>query len=416
QSIAKRVAEEYGTTAGELVGFRVGSRGGGSGADSKKICAKTVIEFVTEGLLLFQLSRSPESFANFDCIVIDEAHERNKETDLLLALCRNHLRTPGHSPLKVVVMSASIDPTRFRDYFDGCPTVDCPGKIFPVEEYYRPPPALPRPEDDGEPKKKSGKPDIVAHAVDVLFDDVVNHRASGDVLIFLSGSKQIMQCVDRINARAKETVERRVGVVAYPLFASMPEEEKRRSTDPDHRAGVLEENGKNPAVCGEDSSSMRKVICCTNIAETSLTIDGVAFVLDGGTANKQSYNHELRSAALGEELVSRASTMQRRGRAGRTRAGYCFYLYSETTHKETMPPYETPQILQTSVDALILYALNVQGKSIEQIGLLDCPPGHSVADAKERLLDLELIRVVDGSEPSKAGPTLLELTEEGKLA
>ncbi|CAD7939848.1 unnamed protein product, partial [Amoebophrya sp. A120] len=370
QSIAQRVAQEYGTEVGKLVGFRVGNRGSEKTASSKQISRETVIEFATEGLLLHQLSRSPDSIANYDCIIIDEAHERNKETDLLLTICRNHLRKSDRKPLKVVVMSASIDPSRFCAYFDNCATVDCPGKNFPVEEIYLPIEVASSPGEN-----HSGSFDnLVEHAVEVLFEEIVGKRAEekGDVLIFLAGAKPISECVQSIKSRAMdEGLDDRV--VAYPLYASMPEEDKDHAKDPEHRTGL--------------------VICCTNIAETSLTIDGVCFVLDGGTSKQLSYNHDLRCSALREERISQASAKQRRGRAGRTRPGVCFYLYSKDTHENVMPDYDQPQILRVSVDSLVLYALHVQGCSIEDLGLLDCPTEAHIAAAKQRLLDLRMVQL-----------------------
>ena len=195
-------------------------------------------------------------------------------------------------------MSATIDPTRFSEYFGACPTMNCPGKNYDVVECFAPFTSQPPTENNISIKGMIN----IDHAVNVLFEKILYKYGkpnsidfeSGDVLIFLSTSAQIMICVDRINARAKR--ENMAFVVAYPLFAQMPEMDKCAARDPNHRTGL--ENNTNG--CSEFS---RKVICCTNIAETSLTIDQIRFVIEGGYAKKPIYDHHIRSKALSEREV-----------------------------------------------------------------------------------------------------------------
>ena len=363
------------TKVGELVGFQVGSKGR-SRDECVKTSENTAIEFVTEGLLLFRMARSKEFLSQYDCVIIDEMHERNMEQDLSLSILREKLREYKKSrpDFKLVIMSASIDADRFRNYLDGCPKLDCPGRIYDIADIYKDAP--------------TGN-DIVAHSVDVLFNDILvagTPSDDGDVLIFLSGAREIDDCVSRIRTRASKEG---VLVDAFPLYSKLSHEAINQATNPDCR-----------------KKGSRKVICSTNLAETSLTIDGVTSVIESGLARKMRYCHQLRCSALNEERISQASIMQRRGRAGRTKPGTCYYLYSETSRNE-LPKYDNPQILESSVDALVLFSLDVCGRSIEHLGLLDCPTEEQIANSKVRLLDLELI---------EEGENGLSLSEDGKLA
>ena len=395
QKLAGRVAQEYITELGDLVGFKVGSRGRAR-EECVKVSENTVIEFVTEGLLLHNMAKSRAFIERYDCIIIDEMHERNAEQDLCLSLLREHLRESKESRpfFKVVVMSASIDAVRFSEYFDNCPTLDCPGRNFQVAEIYSPP-GISVDEPMG----------AVPHAVDVLFENIVDGAkdATGDVLIFLSGASDIDECVRGIQERASKKGDL---VVAYPLYSRLDQGSISKATNPQHRKGLNDEMAACLKRNNENDSMIRKVICTTNIAETSLTIDGVRFVIDSGLAKKAKYDHTLRCPVLCEDSVSRASTIQRKGRAGRTGSGWCYYLFSEAFHK-AMKDYDTPKILEGSVDELILFSLSVCGKSIIEMGLLDSPKLEDIQRAEDRLLDLDFVAKTEGR---------LLLTESGKVA
>lgn len=226
---------------------------------------------MTEGWLLHHLSETPEIVSNYNCIIVDEAHERNIETYLLLTLLRKMVQDQVF-PLKVIGMSATIDPAQFRECFKDCSVIDCPGKLYPVEEFYRPPS-----KSTSDESKCIGAIDI-GNAISVLFEVLHNFVGEpGDCLIFLSGSAQIHQCVDQINARAK--IEEMPFVFACPLYVQIKESDIDAATDTNHRIGVLKTtDGKYERI--------RKIICCTNIAQTSLTIDGVHFFIEGGYAKK----------------------------------------------------------------------------------------------------------------------------------
>uniref|UniRef100_A0A7S1FWE5 Helicase ATP-binding domain-containing protein n=1 Tax=Corethron hystrix TaxID=216773 RepID=A0A7S1FWE5_9STRA len=396
QSIAKRVSQEYQTGLGGKVGYRVGMRG--SLVESQKISKETIIEFVTEGWLLFQLTKSPEKLYNYDCIIVDEVHERNVETDLLLALLKKAVENESKRFLKVVIMSATINHTQIQTYFNKCPVVDCPGKIHKVEEFYCP-------TSDGNQEGLD-----VSHAVNILFEKILkkfgagDHYEDGDCLIFLSGSQQIIECVDKINKRARESGT--PYAVAYPLFAQMDEKDKSAAINQSHRTGLAHvTDGKH--------QYSRKIICCTNIAETSLTVHGIRFVIEGGYAKKSSYDHHIRCKSLSEKRVSEASAHQRRGRAGRTAPGRCYYLYSQKV-KDQMEKYERPKILETPVEKLILYCLQVHKTSIENLSLLDCPDILFISAAKDRLMHLGMIEETkdshDAIQPTKDGHVAIQLS------
>lgn len=311
QRIAERVSLEYISDIGDLVGFRVGRRNS-SIEESQKVSINTRVEFVTEGWLLHSLMKSPKLLANYDCIIVDEAHERNLETDLLLCLLKRFLIQNENKKVKVVVMSATIDPKLFSDYFNGCPVIDCPGKQYPVEELYI---------KHAESEKVDADDPIVSKAVNVIFEITnsygLDHNfETGDCLIFLSGAKQINNCVQKINSMSRS--KNKPYIVAYPLYAQMPENEKDAAINPEHRTGLNNEtDGKH------DLS--RKIICCTNIAETSLTIKKIRFVIESGFAKKIGYDAIVKSKSLKLVVISKASANQRRGRAGRYVFNYILY-------------------------------------------------------------------------------------------
>ena len=416
-SLHKKLVEELAGTPGEVggwVGFQIGSRGQSfeERKDSKKISVGTRIEFVTEGLLLQKLKSQKDSIA-YDCVIVDEAHERGKDTDFLMALLRK-IVIDAKCNLKVVVMSASINKRQFSDYFGKCPVIECKGKKFKVEKIYRPlngksfvptssedslsrdiektnncdksrteefcdiERAVKTPNcsslcinenKDDQNEMLTGKNNRVNYAVNILFTEV-HPGEKGDVLIFLPGKNEIHDAVDQIQQRAEKE------------FA-----ETDLATQPEY---------------------VRKVVCCTNIAETSLTIPGVKFVIDVGQAKKITYDHELRISALVLTNNSQASAKQRKGRAGRIEPGFCYRICSKMEF-DKLAKYDTPELNQCSIDEVYLYALSVFG-SIEQLELMpDAQPSESSLEfAKERLLNLEFVE----KQPNEK----IELTADGKLA
>ena len=403
---------------GGWVGYQIGSAGktGDEMKNCKKVSGDTRIHFVTEGLLLQKLKGARES--NYNCIIIDEAHERGRDTDLLLAHLRDIVKKNSREEnkernLKVVVMSASINAKQFSRYFNDCPIVNCDGKMHEVTCEYLPP-LMPKKENDNNvnwngyhsredsdedsswedenvrdrqqstikvnPNNKPMKSQdamkiLIQHIVDIIFNKIItttngqnsNKMRDGDILVFLPGQGEIHQCVDAINKRARKIGVKKGGCVT------------------------------------------RKVVCCTNIAETSLTIPGVTVVLDAGKAKKIQYDNILRISALKLTDISQASAKQRKGRAGRVEPGHCFRLYSEDHFNNEMAPFDIPAMKQSPIDKLYLYAMEVF-KGLEEIELMEDaqPDKVSIDSAKKRLWNLEYI------ESSSSGS--IQISTEGKFA
>jgi len=286
----------------------------------------------------------------------------------------------------------SIDAQRFCTYFNNSPHLECPGHNFPVDDVYVA--SQNNFEDEGA---------LAHHVVEVLFEHIVYKKDEGDVLVFLSSAREIDACVNGINSRA---LKDGTLVIAYPLYSQLDDSAISAAKNPDHRDGLA---GEMEGLKSKTKDQVvRKVVCCTNIAETSLTIDKIRFVIDAGQAKKLRYDHRLRCTALVQDWVSHASTVQRKGRAGRTSSGVCYHLYSEDHHNRKMSRYDTPAILEKSVDELILLSLSACQRSIEELGLLDTPNQDDILSAKERLLELGFIE--------KCAPNRISLTNCGRVA
>ncbi|XP_066936365.1 uncharacterized protein [Clytia hemisphaerica] len=389
---------------GGWVGFHVGSKGkpGDEKKQSRKISKDTRICFVTEGLLLQKLKRTNMQ-TSYDCIILDEAHERGSDTDLLLAHLRdivnNNNKANNGENLKIVIMSASINAQAFSMFFNNCPIVNCEGKMHDVSLRYKP--LLNHDADDvdqsieefvdankkrivkGRSKgEKKGKAvdSLIKHVVNIIFDDIVTETvegapiqratADGDVLVFLPGQSEIFKCVEEINKRALEELKE---------VNKIHEGKEKRP----------QKKRKSRNFATQRKFNTKKVVCCTNIAETSLTIPGVTYVLDSGKAKKMLYNNRLRLATLKMVDISQASAKQRKGRAGRVQPGQCYRLYSKEHHEETMEAFDEPAMKQMSIDKLYLEAMDVS-RGLENIHLMkDAQPDpESIQNAKERLLNL----------------------------
>ncbi|CAE8717365.1 unnamed protein product [Polarella glacialis] len=479
KSLAERVAEEFGTELGELVGYHVGSRGGGGGEPQKK-SSRTALLFVTDGLLLHNQRQE------LGAMVIDEAHERGRDSDLLLARWRRKC-LEGIAVPPLVVMSASINAQRFADYLQ-CEVVDIPGKMYDVEEHYVPLPAA----TDLDHKESEYVNAFCQHACDVLYDKIVGKAQQGDVLIFLPGKGEIQECIRLIKDRelANSTEEQAVpqppkqgadryqnrndlaalqsqladlskqefglqnkvggGSSKRQLRKRMAQLQKKKSEikqkiwDLEQRSKFQREQDRNKhthwtaklqtsiwgaqelvdvyalysampaheqdmAIHSESRRNhktryVRKVVCCTNIAETSLTIDGVRFVMDAGLARQVKFDHELRCSSLCLVSTSQAAAVQRKGRAGRVASGWCYRLFSHEEFKQR-PAFEDPEMLKVPVERLLLYLLHHRIGDIEDLGLLDAPPELAIRTAKQTLIDLGFLT-----------PDGRSLTEDGLIA
>ena len=264
------------------------------------------MRLMTDGLLLAEIHRDP-LLRRYDTVIVDEAHERSLNIDFLLGYLARIL--PRRPDLKVIITSATIDPERFAAHFGGAPVVEVSGRTYPVELRYR------------EPPEEADLPDAIGDAVQELL-----REAPGDVLVFLSGEREIRDTADALRGRLPDHIE------LLPLYARLSTADQQRVFKP---------------------HTQRRVVLATNVAETSLTVPGIRYVVDPGTARISRYSARLKVQRLPIEPISQASADQRKGRCGRTSDGIAIRLYSEEDFEER-PRFTDPEILRTSLAAVIL--------------------------------------------------------------
>ena len=348
RTVADRIAAELGTELGGVVGYKV--RFAGTSSDD------TLVKVMTDGILLTELQRDRE-LLRYDTLIIDEAHERSLNIDFILGYLKRLL--PSRPDLKVIITSATIDPQRFSTQFWGAPVIEVSGRTYPVEVRYRP---LADPDHpDREPRDQvQGISDAVAE---------LTAEGPGDILVFLSGEREIRDTAEALAGRANLDV--------LPLYARLPAAEQHRIFDP-HQA--------------------RRVVLATNIAETSLTVPGVRYVIDAGTARISRYGQRAKVQRLPIERISQASADQRKGRCGRTADGICIRLYSEEDFA-SRPQFTDPEILRTSLAAVILQMAALGLGEIGDFPFIDPPQSRNVTDGV-RLLE-ELGALTPGRGPSR---------------
>jgi ATP-dependent helicase HrpA len=333
RTVAERIARELDVPLGEAVGFAV--------RFSDRSHEDTLVRLVTDGLLLAEIRRDP-LLRRYDTVIVDEAHERSLNIDFLLGYLRRIL--PRRPDLKLVITSATIDPARFSRHFGDAPVVEVSGRTFPVEVRYRP-----LDEDDADVL------DAIGDAVEELLDE-----QPGDILVFLSGEREIRDTADALRGRLRSDVE------LLPLYARLSTAEQDR------------------VFRGHDG---RRVVLATNVAETSLTVPGIRYVVDPGTVRISRYSARLKVQRLPIEAISQASAEQRKGRCGRTADGICIRLYSDEDFAER-PAFTDPEILRTSLAAVILQMAVAELGPIEEFPFLDPPDRRQVRDGVRLLQEL----------------------------
>ncbi|HEX8121016.1 MAG TPA: ATP-dependent RNA helicase HrpA [Solirubrobacteraceae bacterium] len=354
RTVAERIAEELQVPLGEAVGYSVRFNDRSS-RDSR-------VRVLTDGLLLAEIQRD-RLLKRYDTIIVDEAHERSLNIDFLLGWIKSIL--PRRPDLKVIVTSATIDPARFAAHFDGAPVVEVSGRTYPVEVRYAPSEADP--------------PDAVADAVASLTP------LAGDVLVFLSGEREIRDTAEVLRGRLD-------AVDVLPLYARLSAAEQQR----------VFRRGPRP-----------RVVLATNVAETSLTVPGVKYVVDTGTARISRYSARLKVQRLPIEPVSQASADQRKGRCGRTSAGVCIRLYSEEDFLER-PRFTDPEILRTSLASVILQMAAARLGDIEEFPFLDPPDRRQIRDGLNLLSELGALR--DDRSLTPIGRKLAALPVDPRMA
>ncbi len=350
RTIAERVAEELGVPLGGPVGYAV--------RFADRSSDETLVRLMTDGLLLAEIQHD-RLLRRYDTIVVDEAHERSLNIDFLLGVLKRIL--PRRPELKLIVTSATIDVERLSEHFDGAPVVEVSGRTYPVETRYRPVP-------DAEHERLDAIPD----AVKELLRD-----GPGDVLVFLSGEREIRDTAELLGGRLRSDVE------ILPLYARLSHAEQQK---------VFQ------------GHSRRRVVLATNVAETSLTVPGIGSVVDPGTARVSRYSARLKVQRLPIEPISQASADQRKGRCGRTSDGICIRLYDEDDFA-ARPRFTDPEILRTSLASVILQMAALELGDVEDFPFLDPPDARQVRDG------VALLRELGALEPASAAPGVSEAAE-----
>ncbi len=344
-SVAKRIAQELGTPLGEVVGFKVRFQ--------DRLSRGASVKLMTDGILLAETQTDPLLLA-YDTLIVDEAHERSLNIDFLLGYIRQIL--PRRPDLKVVVTSATIDAQRFAEHFTGqngaAPVLMVSGRLFPVEQRWRP----------FEEARGYDLNDALAEAVDELWRDVHN---SGDILVFLPGEREIREAADHLRGHLSHSVVLRQAEV-LPLFARLSQVEQDRIFD---------------------SHSGRRIVLTTNVAETSLTVPGIKYVIDAGTARMKRYSFRSKVEQLLVEPISQAAANQRAGRCGRVANGICIRLYDEKDFA-ARPPFTDPEILRSSLAGVILRMKSLHLGVVEDFPFLEKPSGRAIADGYQLLHEL----------------------------
>ncbi|GAA3429964.1 ATP-dependent RNA helicase HrpA [Streptosporangium sandarakinum] len=330
RTVAERVAEELDTPLGEAVGYKV--------RFTDQVSDGTLVKVMTDGILLAEL-QGDRDLAQYDTLIIDEAHERSLNIDFILGYLKQLL--PRRPDLKIVITSATIDPERFSRHFGDAPIVEVSGRTYPVEVRYRP-----VEEDDDQIQ-------AISDAVDELCAE-----GPGDILVFLSGEREIRDTADALSKRKDAEV--------LPLYARLSAAEQHR---------VFQRH------------SGRRIVLATNVAETSLTVPGIKYVVDPGFARISRYSHRTKVQRLPIEAISQASANQRKGRCGRVSEGVCIRLYSEEDFL-SRPEFTDPEILRTNLASVILQMTSIGLGDIGAFPFVEPPDQRQVRDGYDLLLEL----------------------------
>ncbi|WP_145012489.1 ATP-dependent RNA helicase HrpA [Pseudomonas oryzihabitans] len=388
RSVAARVAEELGSPLGELVGYQVRFEDQSTDA--------SLIKLMTDGILLAE-TQHDRFLERYDTIIVDEAHERSLNIDFLLGFLKTLL--PRRPDLKLIITSATIDLERFAKHFDGAPIVEVSGRTYPVETWYRP--LSSEVDEDGERLVDDLSVD---QGILQALDEIEAHERSvgqrpGDVLVFLPGEREIRDCAEVLRKAQLKFTE------VLPLYARLTPAEQQKIFQP--RPG-------------------RKIVLATNVAETSLTVPGIRYVIDSGTARISRYSYRAKVQRLPIEAISQASANQRKGRCGRVEPGICIRLYSEEDFLGR-PTFTDPEILRTNLAAVILQMLHLRLGRIEDFPFIEPPDGKAIKDGFTLLQELSAVDVEGRLLPlgrqlarlpvdPRLGRMLLEATEQGSLA
>lgn len=351
RTVAQRIADELGSQLGETVGYTV--------RFTDRVSDRTLVKLMTDGILLAEIQRD-RRLLRYDTLILDEAHERSLNIDFLLGYLRELL--PRRPDLKVIITSATIEPQRFAAHFGGAPIIEVSGRTYPVEIRYRPlevPVPVGSDDDPDDPDHEIVRTET-RDEVEAIVDAIGELQAEppGDVLVFLSGEREIRDTAEALSGLKHTEV--------LPLYARLPTAEQQKVFAP---------------------HTGRRVVLATNVAETSLTVPGNRYVIDPGNARISRYSRRLKVQRLPIEPISQASAAQRAGRCGRVAPGVCIRLYSEQDFA-SRPRYTEPEILRTNLAAVLLQMAALQLGDIDDFPFLDPPDRRSIRDGVQLLQEL----------------------------
>ncbi|XP_054857708.1 probable ATP-dependent RNA helicase DHX40 [Eublepharis macularius] len=362
-SVAQRVAEEVNCPLGSIVGYQV--------RFDECVSEETSIKYMTDGCLLRQILADPH-LSKYSVVILDEAHERSLSTDILFGLLKQMFlekKPPDRKkPLKVVIMSATLDTGKFSEFFGGCLVVDIPGRSYPVKEIFC----------DLLGQRDAESSAYVTETVNVTLDIHLNSLA-GDILVFLTGQSEIERAC-RLLFQKAEAINYRLdvkdcsvsGLLLLPLYGSMPTDQQRRIFLP-------------------SPPGIRKCVVATNIAATSLTIDGIRYVVDSGFVKQVNHNPRVGLDTLEVVPISKSEALQRAGRAGRTVSGKCYRVYSKKFWDQCMPDHMVPEIQRTSLTSVILTLKCLAIHNVIRFPYLDRPEERRILEALKQLYQCSAI-------------------------
>ncbi len=363
RSVATRLAQELKTQVGAGVGVKIRFQ--------DRSTADSWIKLMTDGILLAE-SQSDPYLSAYDTIIIDEAHERSLNIDFLLGYLKQLL--PKRPDLKVIITSATIDAERFSQHFNGAPVIEVSGRLYPVDVRYRPVADLEKEDDERDLY------DAITDAVDELA-----RLGPGDTLIFLPGEREIREAAEALRKKHPPHTE------ILPLFSRLSASDQDRIFKP---------------------SGARRIVLATNVAETSLTVPGIRYVIDTGLARVKRYSYRNKVEQLQIEKISQAAARQRAGRCGRVAAGVCIRLYDELDFN-ARPPFTDPEILRSSLAGVILRMKSLRLTDVEQFPFLEPPPAKAIADGYALLQ--ELGAVDDDNALTPIGQSLAKLPLDPRI-
>ena len=360
RTVANRIAEELQTEPGGCIGYKV--------RFSDHVSDNTMVKLMTDGILLAEIQQD-RLLMQYDTIIIDEAHERSLNIDFLLGYLRELL--PRRPDLKIIITSATIDPERFSRHFNNAPIIEVSGRTYPVEVRYRP---IVEDADDTERDQ-----------LQAIFDavDELGRESPGDILIFMSGEREIRDTADALNKLNLRHTE------VLPLYARLSNSEQNR-------------------VC--QAHSGRRIVLATNVAETSLTVPGIKYVIDPGTARISRYSFRTKVQRLPIEPVSQASANQRKGRCGRVSEGICIRLYSEDDFL-SRPAFTDPEILRTNLASVILQMTALGLGDIAAFPFVEAPDKRNIQDGVRLLEELGAITTDEQQTAYKLTPMGRQLSQ-----